>query len=81
MEMMKTVLGEAGSRGVVDDSPLRECRRAHTPLHTLDQLDVFDLKHFVEVSHRFDLGIVGLGRFEKEVVGLERAIGPNGDDV
>ena len=41
--MVQGVLGEPRARWIVDDSALSKCRGLHAALHTLDEVDVFDL--------------------------------------
>src|SRR5262245_31889742 len=81
MEVVQCVFRLAGSAGVIDEPALLKSGRAHTLLNVLDEYDVFDLQHGVEIIDCRLFGLVRLRRLQEEVVCLERPIGTCRNDV
>ena len=65
----------------MDDPALLEGRRVHAALNAFDKVDIFDLQHLVEIPDGLEFRLVRCRLDKEEIIGFERSLRPDGDDV
>ena len=79
--MMQGVLGDSRTTGVGDNAPLFKRRCRHTTLHRFAKLDVFHLKHIVDIANRLMLRRSRRIVLEEEIIRLKGVANASRNDI